>query len=192
MIETFESLDRALLLKINSFHSPALDVLMWYLSETWPTVLIVLMAAWLVHRKFSLKKAVEFIVGCAMVVACSDMTANLIKHQVKRYRPTHNLEIKARVYTYNNYSGGKYGFVSGHSANTFAVVTFIYLSLYWTRKKYRLLLYIYPVLVVYSRMYLGVHYPSDIATGMLIGLFFGFVGFRLFNHYFLKFDAHAA
>jgi undecaprenyl-diphosphatase len=189
MFEALEKLDQSFFLHINSFRSPFLDTLMWYLSETWPTVLIVIAVAFWFYRKFSAKKALEFVLGCAIVVACADFSTNMIKHQVKRYRPTHNLVLKEKVQTLNNYVGGKYGFFSGHAANTFGVITFIFLCLKWLRVRQRILFYIYPLLVVYSRMYLGVHYPSDLFVGMLNGLLWGSIVFLVVDKHFLKLHA---
>jgi undecaprenyl-diphosphatase len=186
MIDSLKMLDRYLLLKINSMHTPLMDSFMWFMSESWPTILIVAAVAYSFHRKFSAKRAVEFLVGCAIVFACTDLSSNAIKHGVKRYRPTHNTEIKAQVHVVNDYHGGKYSFFSGHSANTFGVVAFIFLSINWLRPRFKALLFFYPLLVGYSRMYLGVHYPSDIFVGMIDGLLFAWLIYFITSKYFFK------
>lgn len=185
-------LDRNLLLKINSMHTPFLDGMMWFMSYTWPTILIVMVVALLFYRKYSQKKAIEFLLGCAIVFACTDLSTNVIKHNVKRYRPTHNLEIKEQVHIVNDYSGGKYGFYSSHAANAFGVITYIFFCIHWVKRKPRLLIFIYPLVVAYSRMYLGVHYPSDIFIGALFGLFFGYIVYNIVNKHFLKLNGEKA
>lgn len=189
MFETLKMFDRNLLLKINSMHDPLLDDVMWFFSNSWPTVVIVLAVAYSFYRKYNAKKAAEFIIGCAIVFACADFTSNTIKHSVERYRPTHNLEIKDRIHTVNDYRGGKFTFFSGHAANTFGIITFIFLCINWLQLKYKALLFIYPLIVIYSRMYLGVHYPSDVITGMLVGIFYGWLVYLIINKHFLKLDA---
>jgi len=189
MLDWLELLDRTLFLKINSLHTPLLDTFMWHMSKSWHTYLIVFVVAYSFYKKFSLKKAAEFVLGCAIVVACADMSANMIKHNVQRYRPTHNLEIKKQVHIVNEYSGGTYGFISSHAANTFGLITFMFFCVKWVRPRYKFLLYLYPLTVAYSRVYLGVHYPSDIFAGMLDGLLFGTLVYFVMNKYFFKTDA---
>jgi undecaprenyl-diphosphatase len=192
MLETLKMFDRNLLLAINGTHSPFLDVVMWQMSLTWPTVLLVVLSAIAIYRRYNLRKGAEFLLGCAIVLACTDLTANLVKHEVKRYRPTHNTEIQKKVRTLKNYYGGQYGFASGHSSNNFGVAAYIFLCFHWMKIRNRVWIFLLPLLIVYSRMYLGVHYPSDIIMGMLIGLFFGWLGFRIINRHFLKFHEAAA
>jgi undecaprenyl-diphosphatase len=184
MLETLKLLDRQLFLFINHAHYPWLDSIMWTLSATWPTVVLVLVAAWYLYNRVSPRRAAHFVLGCALIAAFTDFTSNAIKHSAKRYRPTHNLEIRHHVQTVNDYKGGKYGFFSGHSANTAAVTTFAFLCFSWTANRLRLLFYIYPLAVGYSRIYLGVHYPADVAAGFLYGLCTGLGGFLLMQRFF--------
>lgn len=185
MLETFEALDHALLLKINGGHHPVLDELMWLASKTWPTVALVLLAGVFFYRRYKLR-TLAFLLGCAVVSGATDLSANAVKHGVKRFRPTHHLETGAKVRVLNNYRGGRYGFVSGHAANTFGVTTFVFLCMRWVAKKWRLLFFIYPLLVVYSRVYLGVHYPSDVLFGSIHGVIFGWLGYLVMKAYFLN------
>lgn len=189
MIDSLKLLDRHLLLKINSLHTPLMDTFMWHVSESWHTYFLVATIAYAVYRKSTPRRMLEFLLGCAIVVACADLSTNVIKHSVKRYRPSHNLEIKSEIHSVRDYKGGEYGFYSSHSANTFGLVTFIFFFINWIQRRYKLLLFFYPALVAYSRMYLGVHYPSDVFTGMLCGIFFGTLIYKLMNSYFFKSDA---
>lgn len=163
---------------------------MWYMSESWHTYFLVAAIAYAIYKKYSAgnapRKALEFLLGCAIVIACADLSTNVIKHSVKRYRPTHNVEIQSQVHIVRDYRGGQYGFFSSHSANTFGLVSFIFFSVTWIKKRYKLFLFLYPLTVAYSRMYLGVHYPSDVFIGMLSGLFFGTLVYYLMSTYFFK------
>lgn len=185
-------LDRALFLKINALHSPLSDQFMWLMSQSWHTYVLVIAVAFAFYKKYAVKKMLEFLLGCAIVVACADMSSNVFKYGVQRYRPTHNLEIKHQVHTVNNYSGGTYGFFSAHTANTFGVVTFMFMSINWWRRRYKFLLYLYPLTVGYSRIYLGVHYPGDVLAGILDGVLLGLFVYYIMNTFFFKSHAPAA
>ena len=188
MPEWMHSADRAIFFMINHAHSPLADKVMWTLSQTWPVVVILLALGFGRYKKFGTRKAVEFLIGCAMVVAVTDFSANLIKHGVKRPRPTHATDLQHDVHVVNNYKGGAYGFFSSHAANTMAVVVVALLLLKEINVRYRVWLLALPLVVAYSRIYLGVHYPSDIAAGLLYGAVTGYMGFRLLTLYFFTSD----
>lgn len=192
MFEALKAIDRRVLLEINSHHHPVFDKIMWFVSLTTPTIVLILAIAFYLYKIHHIRRATHFLLGCAIVFACCDLSSNAIKHQVKRYRPTHNVEIGPLVHTVNNYRGGQYTFFSGHAANTFGLITFVFLCLHNLPLRWRLLLFVYPLIVVYSRMYLGVHYPSDILTGTVVGLIFGTIVYKIINkHFFAKDESFA-
>lgn len=108
-------------------------------------------------------------------IAATDQTcASLLRPILRRLRPANpDNPISEYVHIVNGYRGGKYGFPSCHAANTFAVVALT--SLLFKRWTYTISIAAWAAIVSYSRMYLGVHYPGDILTGMLVGLFYGSV-----------------
>jgi undecaprenyl-diphosphatase len=185
VIETLKNIDRSLFLSINSFHNEWMDKVMWIISNDlfiYPFVILFLVAF---YKKIGPRKTGILILSLGFCVATSDFTTNIIKHSVKRYRPTHNLEIKEQVHVVNEYRGGQFGFFSGHSSNTFAVTFLLFLSssLFLSASK-RLLFFSIPLLVAYSRVYLGVHYPADVAVGAIYGIAIGGMVYMLLNRFF--------
>jgi undecaprenyl-diphosphatase len=119
-----------------------------------------------------------------LLIVLTDQTANQTKHAIKRYRPSHNLEIQSQVHTINDYKGGTYGFFSGHATNTFGVAMLLFLIFSKESKLFRSAFFVWAAIISYSRIYLGVHYPSDIFVGLVVGLFWGYVVYRLIQYTF--------
>jgi undecaprenyl-diphosphatase len=67
------------------------------------------------------------------------------------------------------YRGGQYGFFSSHAANYAGFYFLIWPLLYRKANRWLWVLGAWGILVCYSRMYLGVHYPSDIFAGLIFG-----------------------
>jgi undecaprenyl-diphosphatase len=111
-------------------------------------------------------------------VTITDQTTNLFKNGFQRLRPCNNPDIKSIIRIVQSRSS--YSFFSGHAANTMAVATFLYLNLkrYFN---YLGLLFLWPLIFAYSRIYLGLHYPLDIISGYIAGLILGFLMYKVYK-----------
>ena len=186
MIESLHQLDTELFFFFNQHHSSFWDQVMYFLSEkeVWfPFYAALIFGVIYQFRKFSWILIIAAILG----VGASDfVTSGIMKPSFERYRPSRDSLINEKVHIVNEYRGGKYGFASSHAANTFAIATFFWL-LWRNRWRWSILLFIWAILVSYSRIYLGVHYPGDIIVGALIGAGFGWLfysaGKKLVNKY---------
>jgi undecaprenyl-diphosphatase len=167
-------------------HSSFLNVVMFYLSEIWIFTPVFIYLFYLIYKNIGIKKSSILIVFFVLLISICDQSASITKNSVKRYRPTHNIEIKDSLQIVKNYRGGTYGFFSGHAANTFGVAMFLFLLFSKQTKASRFVFFIWAGLVAYSRMYMGVHYPSDVFVGMIVGLFWGFLIFQLQKIFFIK------
>lgn len=132
-----------------------------------------------------------FIVGIfiAILIAIGDRSSVLLfKNVFERLRPNHN-PLLSEVIHYVNGSGGggKFGFVSSHATNSFAIAVFSSLLL---RSRFKFIfpaMLFWAALVSYSRVYVGVHYPADILGGAILGTFVGVLVFwlmKMVNHKF--------
>ena len=94
-----------------------------------------------------------------------------------------NLDI---VHLVKNKCGGKYGFVSSHATNTFAIASF--LSLLFKNKYFSGFIIFWAAFVSYSRIYLGVHFPFDVLCGAILGTIIGILVFIAYKNTLLKID----
>lgn len=188
MIEYFEELDRLIVVAINGLHTPFLDEIMWWISAKITWVPLYLILAYLAFKQENRKQFYLFLVLVIAAVAVTDLVSvHLFKNMFLRYRPSHNLLIMDQLHFYEIkpgewYKGGQYGFVSSHAANFFAIATACWLVL---RKTYpSLVWWLLSIgsLICFSRMYLGVHYLSDIFVGALLGVS---IAFGLFKFWYL-------
>ncbi|MBL7936055.1 MAG: phosphatase PAP2 family protein [Bacteroidia bacterium] len=186
MFDKLELFDRELFLAINGFHAPMFDNVMYYVSQIWVFAPVFFYWLYLVYNKTGAKKLLILLGFFVLLIALTDQTSNQIKHAVKRYRPTHNLEIQSKVHIVNEYKGGTYGFFSGHATNSFGVAMILFLLFDKKSIVFRYSFFLWAALTAYSRMYLGVHYPSDIFVGMVVGLFWGYVVYQLIQYTFKK------
>lgn len=179
MIDVFEQLDQSLFLFLNSIHNESWDQIMLFISgkvEWIPLYILLLILIFLNYKR----KSIWVILASALLILLSDqISVQVFKEGFQRYRPCHNLDIKSIVHIVNNKCGGTYGFVSSHATNSFAIATFIGLLLKKRGLKWGLLLLIlWATIVSYSRIYLGVHYPSDVFGGALLGIALAFGMFQ--------------
>ncbi len=176
MIDWLEKIDQELFLFLNGLHSPFFDQVMWVISAkaTWIPLYLVLL--YLLYRNYQ-KEWFFWLIGIGLLILVTDqITSSLLKPFIGRLRPCHDPEINYLVHNVKK-CGGLYGFVSGHSSNSFAIAIYFFL-LFKNRFAYIWLLFIWAAIVAYSRVYLGVHYPGDIFTGGLLGILFGWLIYR--------------
>ncbi len=192
MIEYLESLDRQLFLFLNGLNAPALDSFMWMVSRKWFMVPLVLFLSYKLHGTRGWRGVFTLLLFGVGTVLLSDLIATrCFKRVFLRYRPSHNLELEGLVHLLTNssgeiYRGGKYGFLSSHAATSFGLGMFYFLSFKKRSLVLASLIFGYAFLIGYSRIYLGVHYPSDIICGALLGLLIGAFGWWLLRK--LKLD----
>ena len=167
-----------MLLAINGLHAPWLDSLMMTFTHgaAWLPFFLVIIGMLIYRYRWG---ALTLLLLTAVTILLTDqLSAGLIKPLVGRLRPSYNPQLEGILHLVNGYRGGLYGFVSSHAANSFGAATFLWLA---GRQKISWLwiMYVWAGLFAFTRIYLGVHYPSDIVAGALLGVVVGWLIFRL-------------
>lgn len=168
MIDWLKQLDQEVFLWLNGLHASWLDTPMALVTGRGLWVpFYVLLALWLIYKQR--QHAVWSILFIVAAVVLSDqLTSSYMKPFFERLRPCHDPAISHLVYTVVG-CGGKYGFASSHAANTFALATamvFLHPGKPWLQVS----ILCWAVLVSYSRIYVGVHYPGDLVAGAVLGV----------------------
>ncbi|MFT5021691.1 MAG: undecaprenyl-diphosphatase [Colwellia sp.] len=181
MLKKLIQLDTEFFLFLNGWGSPTWDSFWLLLSEKWiglPLVIIFLYGALL---QLGPKKTAISIVFIGLIILCSDQLANLFKEGLARPRPCFEPQLEGMLRLIKSKCGGAYGFFSAHAANSMGIAIFM-ASLLKNKWKW----FVFPsvglaLLIGYSRIYIGVHYPLDVLFGFGVGAFFAFLGQQIFK-----------
>lgn len=178
--------DRAWLKHINSeWHNGFLDGLLPALrnQDTWLPLYLFLLLFIAVNYKNTRWWWIAFAI--ATVIATNFISSGLIKQNIIRLRPCNDPAIAGWIRLFKGiYLPQSSSFVSAHAANHFGMATFFYITLKKEFKTWPLLFFVWASGISYAQMYIGVHYPTDILGGTIIGLGVGyFTGQRFNKHY---------
>jgi undecaprenyl-diphosphatase len=171
--------EREWFLAVNGSHTGWQDRLMFAFAGVWAwTPLFLLPLYFVIKRRRERLSALL----CTLLagVAGSVMAEWLVKPLFRRYRPTHHPSFMNDVTTVNDYvASGDYGFISGHSTSAFA---FAVMSALIVRNKwYSAAIFLWALTMVYSRVYLGAHFITDVIPGMITGAFIGWFLYLLYK-----------
>ena len=184
MIEKIISLDKELFIFLNNLGSPAFDSLWLIITKQAYWTPFFLFVGYLIYKKIGNKNLGIVVVFIALLLFICNTSVELAKTTFERVRPCNNPDLKGLIRVVHQ--SNSFSFFSGHATNSMASMTFLFLILkkYY---KYAFLVFLYPLIFAYSRIYLGVHYPIDILTGYLFGCILGIIFYKLFNFVTVKF-----
>nr|WP_294858033.1 phosphatase PAP2 family protein [uncultured Fluviicola sp.] len=186
MFEYLESIDRSIVLAVNGWNTPFLDQFFWYVTQTATWIPLYLLLIYFIWKNYGTKTTLLFLGMALLMVAIVDSSTKFFfKDTVMRYRPSHNLLLEKHLHYYmedgHTYLGGKYGFFSSHASNNAAVALLAWFFLYKFYPNLKWILIFCVALIGLSRIYLTMHYLSDVLCGIVWGILWAFVFWKLYQ-----------
>ena len=180
MIEELLTYDEKLFVFLNGLGTSSWDG--FWLTVTHKLTFIPLYAVllFLIYKKLGLKSSLITLLVVAVMITCTDQLSNLFKYGFERPRPCRLPHLENTI-RYIATRCGKYGFFSAHAASSMALAVFVGLLLKKHFKNLIFILLFWSVLVSFSRIYVGVHYPGDLLGGAVVGVLIAVFCYKLFK-----------
>lgn len=178
MLDTLLQYDTELLIFLNNLGSSFWDPFWMFITNQLNWTPLFLFIIYLTFRRFGWKKGTVLIISMIGLVAISDQFVNFVKNSTMRLRPVNDPLVSEFLRIV--YKPGGFSFMSGHATTStfFTVFVITVLSGYGKRVFWLLT---FPILFGYSRLYLGVHYPTDVMTGFLTGIILALLYFKIID-----------
>lgn len=178
---TLYAADKTLLMVFNGSHCPFVDRLAVTLTCGYMWIPLYIALLLLVINNHKTVAQISLVIGMALlaIVLSEGMADLIVKPLVARLRPIHDTLMQDSVQVVNNYRAEGYSFFSAHASNTMAVAVFF--SLLVKDRLFACNLITWALVNCWTRLYLGVHYPSDIIVGVVWGSVSGLFAYTIYN-----------
>ena len=174
-MEYLKTIDTELFLFLNGMHNAFFDEIMFWLSDRLIWIPMYLLIIFLMIRRYKMRGVLMLLFIGIVIALCDQTASHLLKNLVQRLRPSHEPTLAGMIHLSKAGPAGLYGFASSHAANVFGLTTFLYFVLDKNFKLLKYWLIVWAILVSYSRIYNGVHYPGDVLAGAFLGIVYGYL-----------------
>ena len=180
MFENIVAKDQELLVYLNNLGTSFWDPIFMYITHQinwWPFFVFLM---FLLLKKISLKQFGLLVLTLTAFFFFTDQMTNVVKYAVERLRPVNDPDILPQLRYLRGANSPS--FFSGHASNSSGSILLIFLILkrYY---KYAWIIFFFPLLFAYTRIYLALHYPLDILCGYIFGISSGFMFFYLYKYF---------
>lgn len=179
-VESLLAYERNLFFFLNGSDSVFLDNIMWVVSRSRVWIPFYMFVSVFLFYKTLKKEAIIILLFfiCTMVL-CDQFSSGLIKPFFERLRPAHHPDFRDLVDIVHGHRGGGFSFISGHATNSFGFAVF--LTLIFRNRWLTLIAISWATLISYSRIYLGMHFVSDVVGGIFAGTFISMLMYYILN-----------
>lgn len=185
-MQTLTDIDRSILAFFNGSDSLFVDNLAVILTSGLTWISLYLSLLYVVIKNNETMKQIMLVIGCVILsIVLSDGVADfIVKPMVERLRPSNDPLIKYTVNVVEGIRGNSYSFFSAHASNTFCIAMFF--SLLVRNKVFVVTMVSWSLINCWTRMYLGLHYPSDILVGLIWGGVSGSLAYYIYIKSYLR------
>lgn len=175
-----QDMDMQVLSLFNGSDNIMLDQMVQILTSGLTWIPLYVMLFFVVMRNNETMGQIALVVGSAIfcVLFADGLVDGIIKQLAERWRPSNDPTFKYMVQVVDDIRLKGYSFCSAHAANTMSLAVFF--SLLIRSKMLTITLVIWSLINCWTRLYLGVHYPSDILCGMFVGIIVGILVYLLY------------
>lgn len=181
-----QDMDMQVLSLFNGSDNIMLDQMVQILTSGLTWIPLYVMLFFVVMRNNETMGQIALVVGSAIfcVLFADGLVDGIIKQLAERWRPSNDPTFKYMVQVVDDIRPKGYSFCSAHAANTMSLAVFF--SLLIRSKMLTITLLIWSLINCWTRLYLGVHYPSDILCGMIVGIIVGILVYLLYYKIYLR------
>jgi undecaprenyl-diphosphatase len=185
------SIDQVLFLYFNGNHSPFFDQVMALVSNmlSFIPVYLLVFVAFLRILKYVNYSHITIVAVLIVsfagfeILVCHEWLPTVFSHAINRVKPCYDSQICNSVRMIGDDCSEKYGFFAYRAAIATALSTFLSLLFNEGKTKwFRLVLILWALLVCYSRVYLGAHYPFNVLISAICGVLVGYLSYRFYDY----------